>query len=629
MTDRFTERIALAAAALALLCAGADFAARTAGGAAPLAPLAVLCAWALAVSVVVFVRASLARKAAEERREAELARTERADASMFAPGAEGEEPFSHARSLRIVERRMVPLAAPLLALALGAAAWRTARPDAAPAAVAGLLPAASLALQALVTFLLGRFLLGLARDPARRRLAGPGTALAFSALAAAVAAASELAVHGGWADAAAVAAMALAAACGVLAVESVLRAILHLYRPRGADDACVSYESALARRLVDPSSWVRGAADTLDYQFGFKFSESWLYRFFAGALAPLLIFQIAVLYAATCLVFVQADEDAVIERLGRPRAEADGGWHLGPGAHLKRPWPFETVRRFPARRILSLQLGYTPDRSPPPDTVVWTRPHYAQEDAYLVAGHDPAAATGTVAAGDAAAAAPVNLVSFNVPVEYRITNLLQYAYGHADPDGALRHAGARALTREAAGRDLFDLLGAGRAEVASALRARIAADAAALGLGVEIVFVGLPNIHPPVPVAAAFESVIGAGEEREAKVLDGKAHAARQAPLAEAQAARAAFEAGAYRERRSVLAAAETEQFLARKTASDRSPFVYRHRAQLQAIQEGLKDTRLYVVAASPDLEVLQLNLEEKPSAGLFDLGPKPEPPEK
>ena len=73
------------------------------------------------------------------------------------------------------------------------------------------------------------------------------------------------------------------------------------------------------------------------------------------------------------------------------------------------------------------------------------------------------------------------------------------------------------------------------------------------------------------------------------------------------------------------LSAAEVEQFLARKTASDRSPLVYRHRAQLQAIQEGLKDTRLYVVAAAPDWEVLQLNLEEKPSAGLFDLGPKPE----
>ena len=108
-------------------------------------------------------------------------------------------------------------------------------------------------------------------------------------------------------------------------------------------------------------------------------------------------------------------------------------------------------------------------------------------------------------------------------------------------------------------------------------------------------------------------------------MLEGRAYAARTEPAAAAGAARTAFEAAAYRERRTLLAAAETDQFLARKSACDRSPVVYRKRAQLQAILDGLKDTRLYVVAATPDWEVLQFNFEEKPSAGLFDLGPKAE----
>lgn len=622
--DRSSERTALAAAVLALAAAVADASTRAAGGALALAPLAVLCAWAGATALVAFVRFHLERREAEEQRDEGIATTERAESSLFVQGDADGEPFSHARSRRIVERRMIPLVAPLVGVVLGFAAWRLGRFDALPGTPApGLTTAAALALQSFVLFMVGRLLIGLARDPARRLLAGPGAALGLASLASAIASAAVAAAHGAWAGSDAAAAGFLALACALLAAESLVRALLHLYRPRRTADRCFSYESALARRLVDPASWMQGAADTLDYQFGFKLSQTWLYRFLAGALAPLIVFQAAILYGSTCLVFLQPDEDAVIERLGRPRAESDGGWHLGPGAHLKRPWPFETVRRFPARRILTLDIGYKADGRPAPDAVLWTRPHFVQEDSFLVAGRESAGllSTGTTAT----TAAPVNMVSFNVPVEYRITNLLQYAYHHADPATAIRQAAYRALTREAAGRDLFEMLGGERQAMAVALRSRIAADADQLGLGVEIVFVGIPGIHPPVAVAPSFESVIGAGEEREARILEGRAYAARSAPSAAAEAARTAFEAAAYRDRRSLLATAETAQFLARKTAYDRSPVVYRKRAQLQAILDGLMNTRLYVVAATPDWEVLQFNFEEKPSAGLFDLGQKAE----
>jgi membrane protease subunit HflK len=246
--------------------------------------------------------------------------------------------------------------------------------------------------------------------------------------------------------------------------------------------------------------------------------------------------------------------------------------------------------------------------------VLWTRPHYAEEDLFLLASREQEAA-----GPESDAAAPVNLLSFNIPIEYRIADARRFAYGFADPAATLRALAYRTLARVLAARDLVHVLGSDRMETAGELRAALQAEAERLGLGVDIVFVGLPGVHPPVAIADAFEDVVGSLEAREAKILEARAYRNRRLPVAEAEARRLVFEAEAYRARRSLTARAEAEQFLHRKTAADRAPAVFRNWYYLQTLREALRGVRAYVIAADPSAEVIQLNFEERAPATLFD----------
>ena len=135
--------------------------------------------------------------------------------------------------------------------------------------------------------------------------------------------------------------------------------MLEIYRPRvkGKVERPL-YESRLVGLLGQPEGLITTAAQALDYQFGFKVSETWFYRFFEKALGWLMLLQLAALLLSTCVVFIEAGEQGLLERFGKPVV---GRTLLGPGAHLKWPWPIDHVYRFRTEQIQSFNVGSTPD----------------------------------------------------------------------------------------------------------------------------------------------------------------------------------------------------------------------------------------------------------------------------
>ena len=624
--DRLNERLSALAAVLSLGCAMAAAVGLTATRLGLLLPLAVAGGWSAWVALWATIRARLARRAEEERQAAELERREQPGAALFSPPSPEEEPFSIARTRAQFERFAVPAAPLVAALPLGSAAAALLMQSARWSLDAPLHPlgsAAWLAGQGFVLLIFGRYLAGLARERSHRLLRGPAGALSLLAAAGLVGAAAALGAQAGLAWAPRVGALALAGLLALLAAEGLARFVMEIYRPRRPDDeARAPYESGLGAWLAQPGGWLRGAASSLNYQFGFKVSETWFYRFLESALLPFTVFQALVIWLLTCLVFIGPDEAGILERFGRPRAEAAGGWRLDPGAHVKWPWPFEQVRRYPAGRVLTTAVGFTSDGDEMPAELLWTRAHFRQEDMFLTPSREGA---DTNATPDAAV--PVNLLSFSVPIEYRIRDLRAYAYGHADPAGTVRHLAYRSLTRETASRDLFDILGEGQETMAGAVRSRLQDEADRIGLGIDVLFVGLQGVHPPIAIADAFESVIGATEEKESAILGARAHEARQVPAAEAGAAKALFEAEAYAARRRLSAEAETVQFRSRRRTAAVSPAVFRNRYQTMTLRDALRGVRLYVVAADVPSEVIQFNFEEKIPSDLFDWSEPASPP--
>jgi regulator of protease activity HflC (stomatin/prohibitin superfamily) len=179
----------------------------------------------------------------------------------------------------------------------------------------------------------------------------------------------------------------------------------------------------------------------------------------------------------------------------------------------------------------------------------------------------------------------------------------------------------RSLTLEAATRDLFDILGAGQTRVAESLRQRIQDEADRRQLGVRILFVGIQGVHPPTQVAGAFQSVIGALEQKEATIHDARATATKTVTLAGAESAAATLAAEAYRTRRAEISAAEARRFLVQAETAEKSPHVFRTSLYLNTVARALAGTRKFIVPASASDEVYQLNFEEKLRPELFDLG--------
>ena len=254
---------------------------------------------------------------------------------------------------------------------------------------------------------------------------------------------------------------------------------------------------------------------------------------------PLVLFSAGTLYLASCIVVVSPAEEAVVERFGSPLAADGQVRRLGPGFHVKLPWPIDIAYRHPTQEVLELHIGYVPKTDPktgaiiPETSLLWGQTHYETEHDLLVATDYTADQTGP---GPADRAVPVSLVKANIPVQYRIKDLYAYIYNHSDPGKLLEDICYRELARFAAsakievedsssgqGQSQASLLGAGRTRAKQVLTERIQRAADEQNLGIELVFVGVQGVHPPPEVAANYQAVIGAVQKKQALVLQAEA----------------------------------------------------------------------------------------------------------
>jgi regulator of protease activity HflC (stomatin/prohibitin superfamily) len=466
----------------------------------------------------------------------------------------------------------------------------------------------------LILFLLGRYSAGIARLKKDRLLRPSANHLLLSAYACGVVA---LTIVAAWADFPVVdyyAALGGVILLALIAFETLLGLVLELYRPRVKGKAArLLYESRLVGLFSHPEGLFSTAAHVLDYQFGFKVSDTWFYKFLERNFPLLVAFQLAILLLSSCVVFIEAGEQGLLERFGRPVA---GRNVIGPGLHVKWFWPVDRVQRFRTDQIQTFDVGFVHEEKnnerPHEEVVLWTVAHYKEEFNLLVASRDTGAVTN---ASDGKRIPPVNLLSVSIPVQFQINDVQAWAYNHLQPAKLLAEVGTREVVRYLVGVDLMEFMSTGRFKAAEELRDRIQKQADDLKLGVRIVFLGMQDVHPPVSVAGSYEAVIGAEQKRQADILKASADAVGTNAWSEAEALRKEREAEADRERRAMTAEAESGQFANRMSAYRAEPDVYKNLARLEALSRYSAGTRKIIVAAT--------NTEPFP---IFDLGEKIRP---
>ncbi|MGE5297267.1 MAG: SPFH domain-containing protein [Solirubrobacterales bacterium] len=453
----------------------------------------------------------------------------------------------------------------------------------------------------------------------------------------------------------------------VLGVETALNLVFDIYRPHLKDQySRAAFDSRLLGTINEPGGIFRSVAAAMDYQFGFQVSQTWFYKLLEKAIIPLILFSAATLYLASCLVVVGPNEEGIVERFGRPTTADGQVRHIGPGLHVKLPWPMDIAYLHPTGQVMELHIGYEPKVDAngvmiPETKLLWGQTHYEKEyDLLVAANYTPADVTD----GPGTGAVPVSLVKVNMPVQYRIKDLRAYVYGHGNPGKLLEDICYRELARLGSSANVDtdgggdqNLLGGGRTKAKQTLTERIQQAADAEGLGVEIVFVGLQGIHPPAEVAPDYQAVVGAVQAKQALVLMAEAmrnrslttlagsvsKASRLAELAvQYQAAqrkgdpdevkrlgeqfdaallkessgeifRILTEAQSYRFRTATLTEATGKRFAGQLEAYRAAPEIYKCEQRAVALEEGMKNIRKYVVAGDPnDRQVVTMQLEDK-----------------
>jgi len=456
----------------------------------------------------------------------------------------------------------------------------------------------------------------------------------------------------------------------VLGVETALNLILDIYRPRLKGRYSRSaFDSRLLGVINEPGGIFRSAASAIDYQFGFKVSQTWFYKLLEKAITPLVLFAAVTLYLLSCIVVVAPNEEAIIERFGNPVNDANEVRLVRPGLAFKWPWPIDIAYKYPTKKVMELNIGFKAKK----DTdkagygpLLWGKEHYEEEYHLLVASKQTSVSTD-------ASAVPVSLVMAAVPVQYRVKDLYSFIYNHNEPEKRLEAICYRELTKFAANAmievddeaDLeHSLLGAGRSDAKKALTGEIQISADEAGLGVEIVFLGLQGIHPPPEVAADYQEVIGAVQKKQALIFEAQAERNKtlSALVGSVEAAdelyglaakyeqaedvnnpedvenlgkeletaleqakgdiyRTLKESQSYAFEKETLAKAAGDRFSDQLTAYRAAKEIYKRMLRLTTLEETLKNIRKYVVAADPnDHQVIIIDVQEKLTPSIYDI---------
>jgi regulator of protease activity HflC (stomatin/prohibitin superfamily) len=182
--------------------------------------------------------------------------------------------------------------------------------------------------------------------------------------------------------------------------------------------------------------------------------------------------------------------------------------------HLKAPWPIETSEIYPTGTVLQLtissdKLGRFARKR---EGLLWTG---GDDDAAKMGLEFFLCASETGAGGGSA----LSLLVADVVVQYRIGDLVKFLEGSTSARESIELVTQQEASTYFAGKTLEELLSTGRTDGGPELQEKIQKRVDALGLGFEIVDVGVTTLQPPPgKVAREFHRQIGAQQQRETLV---------------------------------------------------------------------------------------------------------------
>lgn len=293
--------------------------------------------------------------------------------------------------------------------------------------------------------------------------------------------------------------------------------------------------------------------------------------------------SVGMFWAASGIYFVQADEAAVISRLGAfHRTE-------GPGMRYHLPTPFETMQKVKVKTANRTDVGFVGQSD---SRAKQDRP----EESLMLTGDE-------------------NIVDIEFSVFWRIDDAPKYVFNLENPDQAIK-AAAESAMREVIGRAaLTAIITTGRTTIQNDARAVLQKTLDTWGAGVTISQVQIQRADPPSDVIQAFREVVNAGQDAESAINEAVAYKNRVVPEARGDAAKIVQAAEAYREQIVREAGGEADRFNQLYAQYRLAPGVTKERLYLETMERVLAKADKVVVDTRAGSAPVILPLDRKPVA--------------
>ncbi|KEC54585.1 FtsH protease activity modulator HflK [Bartonella koehlerae] len=286
-----------------------------------------------------------------------------------------------------------------------------------------------------------------------------------------------------------------------------------------------------------------------------------------------LLFLFAVLFwLYQSLYIVQQNEQAVELCFGVPKTEI-----IGDGLHFHF-WPIETYMKVPLTEK-TIAIGGQPGQR--------------QQSEGLMLSSDQ------------------NIVNVNFSVYYRISHPGQFLFNVNDQEGTVRQVSESAMREVIGSRPVDDVLRDKKEEVASDVRKIIQLTVDKYQLGIEISRVSISEAAPPTKVAAAFNSVQQAEQERGRMIEEGNRVRFNKIGLANGEASRTREVAKGEKARMVEEATGRAERFQAIARESAISPEAARYRLYMETMGRILSSPNKLILDQTNSSAVPYLPLNE------------------
>lgn len=328
-------------------------------------------------------------------------------------------------------------------------------------------------------------------------------------------------------------------------------------RPPGLDDAVRQGSEKLRVLLGGGNGGNRGGGGRPGPGSGWP---SALGGWSPGQVIGIGVAAVAVLWLATGIYRVAADEQGVVLRFGKPvRVEQ-------PGLRYHLPVPIEHVLLPQVTRVNRIEIGYR-----------------SQGDGRRSVGNSDVTDESTMLTGDE------NIVAIDFTVFWVIKDPAKFLFNIREPAETVKKVAESAM------REVI-----GRTEIQPALtdaRQRIEADSLQLlqtildqyQAGIEITQVQLQRVEPPAAVVEAFNDVQRARQDRERLRNEAETYRNDIIPRARGDAERLNQEAQAYRDQVVDLAQGDAKRFQQVLEAYNQAPDAAGRRMYLDTMEQILK----------------------------------------